>query len=92
MKKFADKRTASLFEAERIKGLPQDVAQRAHNRLRLVVRAGSLQDLSLFPGMKLEVLKGDRKGQYSVRVNLQWRICFVWTGHEAMQIEFVDYH
>lgn len=77
MKKFRDKRTEKLFRAESAKGLPADVAQRAHNRLRLVARITSLGDLQVFPGMRLEVLKGSRRGQYSVRVNDRWRICFI---------------
>jgi proteic killer suppression protein len=58
----------------------------------LIASLSDLRDLQMFPGMKLERLKGDRKGQHSVRVNNQWRICFVWTGQEAFEIEFVDYH
>ena len=92
LRKFRDKRTKGLFEAEKTKGIPPDVAQRAHNKLRIVARVSNLQDLQMFPGMKLEHLKGDRKGQYSIRVNDQWRICFIWTGQEAVEIEFVDYH
>lgn len=92
MVRFRDKRTEALWLAQRVKDVPPDVAQRAHNRLRIVARAASLQDVQAFPGMRLEALKGKRKGQYSVRVNDRWRICFVWTGQEAVQIEFVDYH
>lgn len=92
MKKFRDKRAEKLFRAEGIKGIPSDVAQRAHNKLRIVARISSLRDLQMFPGMKLELLKGDRKGQYSVRVNDKWRICFIWNGQETVEIEFVDYH
>ena len=92
LRKLRDKRTRSLFEGESVKGIPSDVAQRAHDKLRIVARVTNLQDLQMFPGMKLGHLKGDRKGQYSVRVNDQWRICFIWTGQEAIEIEFVDYH
>jgi toxin HigB-1 len=92
MVKFRDKRTEQLFRAESGKGIPADIAQRAHNRLRVVARATNLIDMALFPGMKLERLKGDRKGQYSLRVSDKWRICFIWTGQEAVDIEFVDYH
>ncbi|MEJ0063615.1 MAG: type II toxin-antitoxin system RelE/ParE family toxin [Alphaproteobacteria bacterium] len=92
MRKFRDVRTEKLFRAESAKGIPPDVAQRAHNRLRIVARMTSLHDLQVFPGMKPEPLKGDRKGQHSVRVNDKWRICFVWNGAETMEIEFVDYH
>ena len=92
MRKFKNKRTLALYENEPIKGVPADVAVRAHDRLRLIGNLPNLRDLQMFPGMKLEALKGDRAGQYSVRVNDKWRICFVWNGREAGEIEFVDYH
>lgn len=92
MKKFGNRQAEKLFMAERVKSVPPDVAQRAHNKLRVVARITSLRDLQMFPGMRPEPLKGNRKGQYSIRVNDQWRICFVWNGHETEQIEFVDYH
>lgn len=92
MDKFYDKRTEKLFRGDCAKGIPVDIAQRAHNRLRIVARMTSLDDLRLFPGMRPEPLKGNRKGQYSIRVNDQWRICFVWNGQESLRIEFVDYH
>jgi proteic killer suppression protein len=90
--KFRDKQTEKLFRAEKPRGIPTEIAQRGHNKLRIVARITSLRELELFPGMKLEALKGNRKEQYSVRVNDQWRICFEWDGHEALEIEFVDYH
>jgi len=92
VRKFKDKRTQRLFEDETAKGVPPDVAVRAHDRLRLLNRLSDLRDLQMFSGMQLESLKGDRKGQYSIRVNKQWRICFQWSGGEAFEIEFVDYH
>lgn len=93
MKKFADRKTERLFMAEGgFKGVPPDVAQRAHNKLRIVARISQLHDLVMFPGLRPELLKGSRKGQYSIRVNDQWRICFKWNGQETYEIEFVDYH
>ena len=92
MAKFRDKNTEKLFRAEHVKGIPADVEQRAHNKLRIVARITSLSELQMFPGTRMEALKGNRKGQYSIRVNDQWRICFVWNGQEAVEIEFVDYH
>jgi proteic killer suppression protein len=92
MRKFKDKRTEKLFAAEKVKGVPPDIMQRVHNKLRIVARINDLADLQGFPGMRLESLKGDRKGQYSIRVNDQWRICFTWSGREAFNIELVDYH
>lgn len=92
MAKFRDKTTERIFLAERVRGVPPDVAQRAHNKVRIVARITSLGELRLFPGMKPEALSGNRKERHSVRVNDQWRICFAWNGQEAVEIEFVDYH
>lgn len=92
MKKFKDKKTEQLFRAEDVKGVPPSVAQRAHNKLRIVARITSLAELQMFPGMKLESLKGNRKGQYSIRVNDKWRICFEWDDAETSNLQFVDYH
>jgi len=55
-------------------------------------RAEDLKDLKIPPGNRLEALKGDRKGQYSIRINDRWRICFVWKGNDAFDVEIVDYH
>jgi len=55
-------------------------------------RAMDINDLKVPPGNRLEKLKGERKGQYSIRINDQWRICFVWSGHDALNVEIVDYH
>jgi toxin HigB-1 len=64
----------------------------ARTRLRRLDAAETLQDLAAFPGNRLEALRGNRKGQYSVRVNDQWRICFRWSEGKAYDVEVVDYH
>ena len=75
-----------------MKGTPTDVAKRALNKLVLLDTATRLEDLSRLPGNALETLMGDRKGQYSIRVNQQWRICFIWKDGDAYDVEFCDYH
>ena len=64
----------------------------ARRKLLFLHRARSLQDLRVPPGNRLEELKGDRKGQHSIRINVRWRICFVWTEGDAFDVEIVDYH
>ncbi|NYT36636.1 excinuclease ABC subunit A [Allopusillimonas soli] len=64
----------------------------AMRKLAMLNRAARLDDLRVPPNNRLEMLKGDRKGQWSIRIDDQWRICFVWTGHDAEQVEIVDYH
>lgn len=74
------------------KGFPADLLRSAERRLRAVDAAVVLDDLRSPPGNMLEVLKGDRKGQHSIRINDQWRICFRWTEAGAAEVEIVDYH
>ena len=64
----------------------------AERKLQMLHRAVRLDDLRIPPNNKLEALKRDRKGQHSIRINDQWRVCFVWTGSDAMDVEIVDYH
>jgi toxin HigB-1 len=71
---------------------PRNVASRAREKLFLIDDAESLQDLRMPPGNRLEALKGDRKGQHSIRINDQYRICFRWTERGARDVEIVDYH
>lgn len=89
---FADKRTAALFAAKLAKGLPSDVALRARTKLIMLDRATDIDDLRVPPANRLEALKRDRAGQHSIRVNDQWRICFVWRDGDAYDVEFCDYH
>jgi proteic killer suppression protein len=68
------------------------LTQRTQNKLKIVYATSRLDDLAVPPGNRPEVLKGDRRGQWSIRVNEQWRICFKWDGTKAVAIEVVDYH
>jgi len=72
--------------------LPADIQPVARRKLRMLNNAASLDDLRLPPANRLEVLKGDRKGQHSIRINDQWRICFRWIDGDAHDVEIVDYH
>jgi proteic killer suppression protein len=84
--------TERLFRRERPKRFPQSVHRVAFRKLRMLHRAQTLQDLRVPPGNRLETLKGNRKGQHSIRVNDQFRICFVWQSGDASEVEIVDYH
>jgi toxin HigB-1 len=92
IKSFKNKKTAKIFRRERSKKLPHDIQQIALRKLRMLHRAQSLQDLRVPPSNHLEKLSGDRAGQYSIRINDQWRICFVWLDQDAYDVEIVDYH
>ena len=92
IKSFKDRKTESAFNGVFIKGFPADLRQVTRRKLRMVHRATVLDDLRLSPANRLEALKGDRAGQHSIRVNDQFRICFVWRDGEAFDVEFTDYH
>ena len=92
MQRFKDDDAHRLFNGQRVRRVPPDIQRRARVRLQRVVAAGALTDLRLPPSHRLEALRGDRKGQYSIRVNDQWRVCFRWTDRGAMEIEVTDYH
>lgn len=89
---FKDKEAQKVFERKHSRKLPLDIQQVALRKLRMLNRAESLQDLRVPPANRLERLVGDREGQYSIRVNDQWRICFVWQNGDALDVEIVDYH
>ena len=92
MERFRDKDTERIFDGEVVPGLPPDIHKRARMRLQRVVAAVALTDLLVPPSHKLEKLRGDRTGQYSIRINEQWRVCFRWTEQGAMEVEITDYH
>ena len=92
IRSFADKRTIAIFREVRARGVSDGVARSAKRKLDLLHAAARIEDLLSPPGNRLEKLKGDRAGQWSIRVNEQWRICFRWDGHEAHDVEFIDYH
>ena len=81
-----------LFAGDPVRRMPPDIQRRARVRLQRVVAAAVLTDLRVPPSHRLEALCGDREGQYSIRINDQWRVCFIWTDQGAMEIEIADYH
>jgi len=92
IRSFRDKRTRALASGEAPRGVPHDLARRAVVKLFLLETVTRLEDLRVPPGNRLEALSGDRAGQHAIRVNDQWRICFVWRDGDAHDVEFVDYH
>jgi len=92
LKSFNCKETQKIFERTFSKKLPQNIQEKARQKLVLLDAAAELTDLRIPPGSKLEELKDDRKGQHSIRINDQWRICFVWKVGDAYKVEIVDYH
>ena len=89
---FRDKRIAAVFRDEPPKGFPADLARVARRKLRLLDAAVRLDDPRTPPGNRLEALPGDRAGQHSLRINDQWRVCFVWSDGKARLVEITDYH
>ncbi len=89
---FADKRTAAVFQGFEVRGLPREIQGLARRRLKVIDAATSLDALRVPPGNRLEALKGDRKGQWSIRINDQWRICFRWKDGAVFDAEIADYH
>ena len=91
IKGFADRNTEALFQRKPRKRF-RPLACVALRKLLVLHAASSLDDLKVPPGNRLEKLKGDRKRQYSIRINDQWRVCFRWKGGDAYDVEIVDYH
>ena len=89
---FADSETALVWSGRRSRRLPADIQAVALRKLRLLNQARVLSDLRAPPGNRMEALKGERTGQYSVRINDQWRICFTWREGGPSDVEIVDYH
>jgi toxin HigB-1 len=89
---FASKDTEKLFRRQPVPKFPSDLRRTAQRKLLLLDAAEQLDDLSVPHGNRLEKLAGDRKGQHSIRVNDQWRICFRWKDGDAYEVEIVDYH
>jgi len=89
---FACKETEKLFRREFSKRLPSDFQQVAYRKLKMLHRSSTVQDLRVPPANRLEALSGKRKGQHSIRINQQWRICFEWVDGHARNVEIVDYH
>lgn len=81
-----------IYQRQRCRGLALAIQRQAEAKLRMLDASGALSDLMVPPGNRLEKLGGQRRSQYSIRVNDQWRICFVWRDGDAYQVEIVDYH
>jgi len=92
IKGFRDKTAEAIFDGESPKGFPADLVGVARRKLRYLNAAAALGDLRSPPGNRLEALAGDRKGQHSIRINDQFRICFFWTAEGPAEVEIVDYH
>jgi toxin HigB-1 len=89
---FADKRTAEIANGTIRKGFPADLVRRSQLLLAVLNAAVELNDLRSPPGNRLEKLRGDKSGQYSIRINDQWRICFEWSDLGAKNVSILDYH
>ena len=92
IRSFADRDAEGLFYGRFARRLAHDVQRVAQRKLRQIHQAKELRDLAAAPGNRLEALRGDREGQHSIRINDQWRICFVWNEGDAERVEIVDYH
>jgi len=92
IRSFRDQDTRRLFQREPVRRLPASLHHRAVRKLVMLDAATEVADLRTPPGNRLEKLVGDRAGQHSIRINDQWRICFVWRGGDAYEVEIVDYH
>jgi len=89
---FKDKETAKIWSQSYSKRLPKEIQRAGLRKLFMLNRAINLEDLKVPPSNFLEKLKGNRLGQYSIRINKQWRICFIWKNGEAYDVEIIDYH
>lgn len=89
---FGDADTERVWRRERVRRFGSDLQREANRKLLIINAAETLNDLRVPPGNRLEQLRGDRAGQYSIRINDQWRICFTWTALGAADVEITDYH
>ncbi len=92
IKSFADRDTERVFQGQRARRLPATMRRRAERKLLILHAAETVPQLRVPPGNRLEKLKGNREGQYSIRINDQWRICFGWRSGDAYEVEITDYH
>jgi proteic killer suppression protein len=92
IKTFKSKETEKIYNREISKKLPPDIQRTALKKLWMLDAAPDINTLRVPPSNHLEALKGERKGQHSIRINKQWRICFVWNNGDAFDVEIVDYH
>lgn len=92
IRNFADREAEKIWDGTQSRRLPADLQTIARRKLRMLNNAENLNDLRVPPANRLEALKGDRRGQYSIRINDQWRICFRWADGDAHDVQIVDYH
>ena len=92
IRSFRDREAKRIWHGQASRKLPPDIQNTARRKLRMLNNAEALDDLRIPPANRLEALKGKRAGQHSIRINQQWRICFVWHEGHADQVEIVDYH
>jgi len=92
IKSFKEIETEKIYSREGSNKLPRDIQQVALRKLRMINNSKTLIDLKVPPANKLEKLKGNREGQFSIRINDKWRICFEWQNGDAYAVEIVDYH
>jgi proteic killer suppression protein len=92
IKSFRDKETGKIFNRYFSSKLPQNIHNIARKKLVLLDAVTEIEDLRVPPGNRLEALKGNRKGQHSIRINDQWRICFKWKDGDSYDVEITDYH
>ena len=92
IKDFSDKYTKDLFNRQKVKRFPPSILRVAYRKLLLIDAAGRIDDLKVPPGNRLEKLSGDLSGKYSIRINNQWRIVFVWHENNACEVKIIDYH
>ena len=92
IKNFKDDETQKIYQRQRSRKLPSDIQQVALRKLRMINNSISINDLRVPPANRLEKLSGNRTGQWSIRINDQWRVCFRWEGSDALDVEITDYH
>lgn len=92
IRSFAGKDTESVWNRIRVRRWSDEAQRAAYRKLLILDAAETLEDLKVPPGNRLEKLSGDRRGQYSIRINDQWRICFEWRNGDAYEVEITDYH
>ena len=92
IRSWKDREAERIFNLERSRKLPPDIQRVALRKMRMLDAAANLEDLKIPPANRLEKLGGDRRGQWSIRINDQWRVCFTWTAGNAHDVEITDYH
>ena len=92
IKSFRDKDVQRIWSGEGVRRFPPELQKTIRRKLRMLNNARTIEDLRIPPGNRLEMLHGDRAGRYSIRINDQWRVCFIWDKGDALDVEIVDYH